>query len=594
MRKYVRALSLLVVVTLILALFLTGCGTENRTINEEPANADETSEAEDTKESSSSEVEPPEKVTLRVYGPATGLSLPDGIQEDPVSKEIERVTGVSIDLDAHPDDAKFNAMLASGDLPDVLVVCDTAAEKAPSIVDKMIEGDMLLPLDDLIESDGPNLSKLDNVLSFCRKYYSKDTGNLYAIQGYIDPPPEKGFDTGIGPVLRWDYYSEMGYPEIKNGDDWLNVVVEMLEKYPKTEDEETRYGFSLFFEWGWYAAFQPIGDICKGLEGESVVTGRGGFMEFDIMKETVRSEILNKDSALWTGVNFAYKANKMGILDPDTFTNKWDNVIEKTSADRVISSPWTWAYGDINSKLMPEGKGYQLIPMNTKGFVEGTASPLGASFRLWTIPKVSKNPQAAMRLMDYLFSPEGARTIHSGVLDVHYVEEDNKLMIPKEVSEKQRADGNWAINTGIGKYGNFAGLGGNFVDPKYDQKVGLWGDEACFEEVPEMTPLEKAYCEYYDIDRVSDRYAYLEKATFDGTITSVMATPPEDIKAIDQKINDYLGVELPKLIISKDDEEFEMGMNKIIEECKAKGIEQSHEWWMNAWNDAIDEAKQYR
>lgn len=106
--------------------------------------------------------------------------------------------------------------------------------------------------------------------------------------------------------------------------------------------------------------------------------------------------------------------------------------------------------------------------------------------------------------------------------------------------------------------------------------------------------MEKAYCEYYDIDRVSDRYAYLEKATFDGTITSVMATPPEDIKAIDQKINDYLGVELPKLIISKDDEEFEMGMNKIIEECKAKGIEQSHEWWMNAWNDAIDEAKQYR
>jgi len=555
MKRVVKTIGLLMALVMMLGVLPAGCKLKQDT---EKESSIKEKQAEQT--SSPSESQSPEKVTLKLYGPATGLSLTDGIQDDPVSKEIERVTGVTIDLDAHPDDAKMNMMLASGDLPDLLLVCLTGSQLAQAIVKTMIEADLLLPMDSLIENYGPNIIlNGSKMMKFCRKYFSNDTGKQYVLQGYMSPPPLKGYDTGIGPLIRWDYYAEMGYPQIKSGDDWLNVVVEMLKNHPTTDDGKPRYGFSLFFEWGWYAAFMHTGDICKALEGESVTTGRGGFIEFDIMKETIRSEILSEDSALWTAAEFYYKANKMKLLAPDSFTNKWDNIIEKAGADRILSSMWNWAYGEINSKLIPEGKGYQIIPMNSKGFVQGTSTPLGAAHRLWTIPKNCRIHEVAIRFIDYIYSIDGARTIHSGIKGIHYVEKDGNPQIPEEISEKAKSDGNWGITTGVGKYGNFAGLGGSFPNPKYNDKIAVWSNPLNYKKVPEKTPFDEAYCEHYGILDMSEKYAYLEKCEFDGTISSVMDIPTEEIKAIGQKVNDYLGVELPKLLISKNDNEFLAG-----------------------------------
>lgn len=585
-KNVVKTLALLMTVILLVGMSMAGCTTKQEAVKGNSTTAEVSTQTQSPAG--------PEKVILKVYGPSTGLSLRDGIQDDLVSKEIERVTGVSIDLDAHPEETKLNAMLASGDFPDLLLLTQTTSQQSSAIVKTMIEGNMLLPMDDLIKSDGPNISKLDKMLAFCRKYYSNSTNKQYVLQGGIDPSPTKGFDSGIGPLLRWDYYAELGYPQIKNGDDWLKVVADMLAKHPKNDEGQPRYGFSLFFEWGWAASFYHTGDIIKSLEGQSVVSDRGGMMEYDMMTETVRPEILSEDSALWTSVEFSYKANKMGLLDPESFTNKWDTIIQKAGADRVLSSMWSWAYADINKKLEPQGKGYEIIPMNSKGFVEGTASPLGFNNRLWTIPKTCSNPKAAIRLLDYIYSVEGARTISSGVLGIHYIVKDGKMVIPQAISEKQKTDSNWNINTGIGKYGNFAGLSPNNIDPKYNQKVGLWGDPTNFEISPKMNAFEEAYTKHYGIANMADKYAYLEKSTFEATIAAVMAVPPEEIKAIDQKIGAYLGVELPKLLISKSDKEFMAGKKRIIEECKKKGMEQSVEWWTNTWSQAIKEAKQYR
>ncbi len=588
MKKAIKTMALLLAVIFTVSISLAGCAGK-----QESAGGSSAQSAALTQTQAGTEAAP-EKVTLKLYGPATGYSLTDGVQDDPVSKEIQRVTGVTIDLDAHPDDAKFNAMLASGDLPDLLVVDKTSAQTAPDIVKTMLQGNMLLPLDDLIQTDGPDISKLGKILDFDRKYYSNGDGKLYAVQGYIDPTPAKGSDSGIGPLLRWDYYAELGYPQLKSRDDWLKLVSDMLAKHPTTDDGKKRYGFSLFFEWGWLAAFQHTGDICKSLEGQSIVTGRAGFTEYDMEKDTVRSSVASEDSALWEAVEFYYKANKMKLLDPDTFTNKWDNVVQKATDDRVLSSMWNWAYGDINKKLNPEGKGYEIVPMNSKVFAEGTASPMGVSYRLWTIPKASSNPGAAMRLMNYLFSAEGARTVLSGILGTNYVEKDGKLVIPPSEVDKQKTDTNWTINTGIKKYNNFSGLGPDFVDPQYNLPVSLWSDTTHYEVPVDLNPFEKAYCEHYGIANMVDKYAYLEKSTFNGTITSVLSTAPDEIKAIDKGINDYLGVELPKLLIAKTDEAFAAGKKAIIAECRQKGLDKSDAFWLQAQNQAITEAKQYQ
>lgn len=49
--------------------------------------------------------------------------------------------------------------------------------------------------------------------------------------------------------LRWDLYAQLGYPEIKNLDDLLNVLAAMKEICPKDELGNDTYGASLWPDW---------------------------------------------------------------------------------------------------------------------------------------------------------------------------------------------------------------------------------------------------------------------------------------------------------------------------------------------------------
>lgn len=49
--------------------------------------------------------------------------------------------------------------------------------------------------------------------------------------------------------VRWDLYKELGYPEIKNLDDMVEVLAQMKEICPKDDNGKTTYGVSLFNDW---------------------------------------------------------------------------------------------------------------------------------------------------------------------------------------------------------------------------------------------------------------------------------------------------------------------------------------------------------
>ena len=55
--------------------------------------------------------------------------------------------------------------------------------------------------------------------------------------------PENGFYT------RWDYYYELGCPEIKNMDDMLKVSKQMQDNHPLSDSGKPAYAFSLFPDW---------------------------------------------------------------------------------------------------------------------------------------------------------------------------------------------------------------------------------------------------------------------------------------------------------------------------------------------------------
>jgi hypothetical protein len=50
-----------------------------------------------------------------------------------------------------------------------------------------------------------------------------------------------GLEAGMGAVLRWDYYKDW-VSVMKNEDDLLNVIAQIVKKHPQTEDGKKVYG----------------------------------------------------------------------------------------------------------------------------------------------------------------------------------------------------------------------------------------------------------------------------------------------------------------------------------------------------------------
>ena len=113
---------------------------------------------------------------------------------------------------------------------------------------------------------------------------------------------------GIGFVIRWDYYKELGYPKVSNEDDLLNVLADMIKKHPKTEDGKNVYAMGACNDWGLWSYFLPMAAVY----GYNNWAPSGYVLKVDT--NVMSNNYLEPDSPLWKTVAFYYKARKMGIL----------------------------------------------------------------------------------------------------------------------------------------------------------------------------------------------------------------------------------------------------------------------------------------
>ena len=169
-----------------------------------------------------------EPITLRIFGCETEKTYPTGIQTDAVAKDIQDKLGITIDISdqsATPEKAKI--LVASGDIPDMVQLLRTHIET-------LITNKQLLPLDDLLATNGPDIKKnVPLAVAYSKKYISMGQDKLYSIPAQVDPSGQIG--NAIAPYIRWDYYAELGYPAVNSYDDLLNVVAQMAAKHPTNE-----------------------------------------------------------------------------------------------------------------------------------------------------------------------------------------------------------------------------------------------------------------------------------------------------------------------------------------------------------------------
>ncbi|MFD2117981.1 extracellular solute-binding protein [Paenibacillus yanchengensis] len=460
----------------------------------------------------------------------------------------------------------------------------------------MIEGGLVIPLDDLLKTNGPDIANnISSTLDFSRKNWSQGQNKLYFLPAEVQAKPVSYYpDIGMGALIRWEFYKEIGAPEISSPDDLLNVLKQIVDKHSTTEDGKKIYGVSFWSDWGLWQYVFPM----FWYKGER--TDNSDFMVKQVGAKQYTNMLTDTNSTYWEALKYYYKAKQMGLLDPDALTMKSDDYSAKMTAGQYVSGIVTWAVGEFNNNNAKDGKGFVTIP-NTEGFsFSGGVSPAGWVDKTYAITKSSKHPEKAMELLNYLYSYDGARTMHSGVEDVHWMMKDGKPQLTDEAIKLKSEGGDELYKTGIGLDANFIGLGEMVTHPGDGMQLNLFNTPEVYQKG--MTALHKDFSDYYKVpypgkiweDRLeagqlTDANTVLKGMTNEEILAeNTIALPivPDDMKKIEARLKDLGAKYAANVILSKNDAEFEENKNKAIVAFKDAGADQYTDWYTKAYAEA--------
>jgi putative aldouronate transport system substrate-binding protein len=151
---------------------------------------------------------------------------------DATSKYITEKTGVNVNfiVPAGNEAEKMNTMIASGSLPDFITL--GWYEEA---VKKMIEGDLVLPLNELADQYDPYFYKVTDPAKL--SWYKQEDGNVYGYPNSSSSPKDyEKFGDNITStqtfLVRKDMYEALGSPDMRTPEGFLKALEAAKEKYP--------------------------------------------------------------------------------------------------------------------------------------------------------------------------------------------------------------------------------------------------------------------------------------------------------------------------------------------------------------------------
>lgn len=495
----------------------------------------------------------------------------------PLFDEIERKTGVRMTVTNVDDDQK-QVILAGGDTTDCLMIFNQT-DLLPAI-----EGDLMLPLDDLIEKVGPNVkSTYPERLKMSREVLSNGSGKAYFL------PVQAGSEGASAQPLhsiymvRWDLYKQMNYPKIAGIDEFLSMLLEMKKLEPATPDGKPTYGISVSgdsaaniaapfnYTYGYY----PSNDLVS----TDVNTGKMMYAPTD------------DNSPYWQGLEYYNKAHRMGLLDPDSFTQKGEDMQAKITAGQILSPLYNGFIDTFETNALTKDpntiEGFQTLP------IEGTTYYCNTNFKGgWDgcfvgIPKTCKDPEAVMRVLDYLSTYEGARMIESGIEGEHWTYVDGVPTFTDEVREGLLTGDQKILDLALddGVFTMITGIGiGELCPDGYPVKLTLTAE---FQQQSNR-PTDDDYCSYYNVNYPMELFLDLmeqdkihdhQNDVFDMRVVTGMGSAPEDIARFEAKITDMAVKNIPKLIMAESAESFTKMKQEAIEEFNKAGAAQTREYW---------------
>lgn len=403
------------------------------------------------------------------------------IGDSPFGKRLESETGVKVKY-THPADGQskeqFNLLIASNNLPDVIEYNwgggGTAAY--PGGPEKAIADKVILPLNDLIDKNAPNLKKLLQQDKELDKMIKTDNGTYYAFP-MIRP------DNGLvfrGPMLRKDWLDEMNLKVPTTIDEWYTVLKAFKEKKGATAALTAQYSNELNIQDAFIGAYKTANRFYINDQGK---------VKFGPIDPQFKDAL--------TLLNKWYAE---GLLDKDFALN----TDSKSQDTKLLSNASGATVGLLSAvgKWMDTGKktnpNYQLVAAPYPTLNKGERAFIGQRDFKYN-PAVSKavagdskHAELAVKWMDYAFGEKGAMLFNFGIEGESYTMNNG---VPT-FTDKITKDPKFSLQQMVSQYtkpnGPFLGDSRKSFNTykEQDEAVGIWEQTDAVKHVmpPFLTP----------------------------------------------------------------------------------------------------------
>lgn len=343
-------------------------------------------------------------------------------EDNEVKKMIEDKTGVRVKetyLTGQTAEEAIGTIIAGGDYPDLINGGDA--------MKPLYDAGVLVALDDYLD-DYPNLKEF-----FTDQEWDKlrqDDGHIYWINPFQNILGEDKTTTLNGEafwiqarVLEW-----ANYPKVETMDDYFDLIERYNKENPTTNDGTKNIPYTILCDDWRYFCLENAPQFLDGYPNDgSVIVDPEAEKIIDYNTTDTAKKYFQK-------LNEEYKK---GIVDPESFTQTYDEYIAKLSTGRVLGMVdqwWDFAI-TINDVLKEQGLekyGYNYIPcpLTIKKGMENQWYTSGGELNVSSgvgITTACKNVPAVLQFMDDLLEQDLHDLRFWGVEGTDYEVDDQGL-----------------------------------------------------------------------------------------------------------------------------------------------------------------------
>ncbi|OPJ58396.1 hypothetical protein [Clostridium oryzae] len=494
-----------------------------------------------------------------------------GMQKGWFGKLVKDKFGLEMNIIASQlqgGDSKYATMMAAHNLGDIVIFGDdgqkyTDAIKAGLVLDWTKDG--------LMDKYGKDIKNYPKAIQKAKTNFGKGSsvyGLGYAAANEPVTKPSEGADMTFGPIIRYDLYKKIGSPKITSLDNLLDVLKKMQKICPKSESGKKTYAFSLWADWD--------GNMMNAAKNIANMSGWDelGFLLVNAT-ENKYQDILSKDGQYVNGLKFLNKANQMGLVDPDSISQKYDDAMGKMKDGATLAAELPFTVGEYNTQDRKNaGKGMKFVPFaGEKIYSTGFASYGGN--RVISIGSKTKVADKIMKFINWMYTPEGIEEANYGPKGLAWDIKDGKPYVTdfgmkalpsNEVAVPQKFGGS-TFKTGMNQlaFNNVVVTSTN-PETKQPYEYDLWPSYL----KASATKIDKEW--QSDMGALTQK-DYVVKNNMIATAPALMTSTDTPDSATTQKLNQINAIVKQyswKMVFAKNDSQFNSLLSELTK--KANGL----------------------